>query len=185
LAGADLAERWTPRTDTTLLYSETTYDSDGNVTDTCPPDQFSQGGSTAASPPGAIPAVAPTPCTPPSQPASGAYYGTHQVYDPAGRMVASTTYRQSTVPACPTSSTQACPLTTFTGYDADGNQVTHTDPNGFTTNYSYDLLDRKLTQAVPRSGTGSSTTYETTTWAYDPSGDVTSMSAPAPSGAPV
>lgn len=173
---------WVPRDSSTLLYTETSYDSDGNPTDVCPPRQFTEGGSTPASAPGATPVVTPTLCSAPAQPTSSAYFGTHRVYDLADRLVASSSFRQTTVPACPVSGTQACPLTTSYAYDADGNQDAVTDPNGNTTNQTFDLNDRRISQSVPRSGSGSSTVYETTTWSYDPSGDVSAVSLPAPSG---
>jgi RHS repeat-associated protein/uncharacterized repeat protein (TIGR01451 family) len=169
--------QWVPRNDGTLsnLYTEYAYDANGNQTDLCPPRQFTEGGSgwTAASLPTARPLVTGTACAVPS-PLPAAYYGTHKVFDHADRTTSTTTYRQvaGTYPACAGSS--ACALVSSSAYDADGNQASTTDANGHTTTYVYDLLDRKSSMTVPRDATNA----YTTTWSYDPSGDVTSVIKP-------
>jgi RHS repeat-associated protein len=146
----------TPRNDGTYtdLTSVKVYDPDGNVTDVCPPRQYEPPSTTVA----------------PACPTTAAY-GTHTVYDNAGRPVTVTTYRQATTsPPQP-----AATLVTATGYDPDGNTVAVTDPNGNTTTTTWDALDRKTTQTVPRS-TGVS---EVTSWQYDPAGNTTAVLAPS------
>src|SRR5207302_3203219 len=59
-------------------------------------------------------------------------------------------------------------------YDADGNQVSSTDPNGHTTTTVFDLLDRKASQSVPRDAS----TSNTTTWNHDPAGNATAVIQP-------
>ena len=168
--------QWVPRNDgaLTTLYTEYAYDADGDQTDVCPPRQFAEGGFTAASLPTATTQVAATACAPPAQPSANAYYGTHTAYDAGDRKASATSYRQSVTPSCSVSGTAACPLGTSYGYDADANRVSSTDPRGTQTTYVFDLLDRKSSMTVPRDATHSFTT----TWAYDPAGDVTSVIKP-------
>gem|GEM_PF-998211 len=73
------------------------------------------------------------------------------------------------------------PLVTTTGYDADANPVAISDANAagpgdlaHTVASTYDLNDRQLTQTTPRSPTQ----RFTTTFAYSPSGDRTTMDRP-------
>src|SRR5205807_333587 len=97
-----------------------------------------------------------------------------------------TTYRETTQPACPTANTSACPLVTYRNYDGDGNAAGVENANGYpgdpthATVSTFDALDRKVAQAVPRQtvpGTGLVT--DTTTWADDPVGNTTVMTKPA------
>lgn len=97
---------------------------------------------------------------------SGGIYSTHMVYDASGRVSSSTAYRSAGVPE-----------TSSTTYDADGNALTRTDPNGVVTRDVYDTLDRKTSESQPRS---SSTSF-TTTRNYDAVGNVTSIVRPGPS----
>jgi RHS repeat-associated protein len=148
-------QRVVPRDASTSLYTKVVYDADGHVTDVCTPRQFTDGGT---SPTAACPA--------------GALYTTHSDYDTAGRQVASTTYRQQTDPS--TGVTTVFTNVTRTGYDADGNPTSVTDPDGNTATTTYDLLDRKVQATVPRSSSAAfSTVYR-----YDPSGDVTAVIRP-------
>jgi RHS repeat-associated protein len=135
----------TPRNDGTLtsLRTDTVYDADGNVTDTCPPREFGEAGATS--------------CT-----ASGAF-SKHQTYDVAGRVATKTTFRAAGAPD----------TTTFT-YDADGNQVTQTDPNGHVVTTGYDLLDRKVGETRQRDAGITNTTV----WNHDPAGSVTAVVQP-------
>jgi RHS repeat-associated protein len=59
---------------------------------------------------------------------------------------------------------------TYTTYDANSNRLTLTEPDGNTTNYSYDALNRVVTM-VNAAG-------DTTMTAYDPVGNVHSTTAP-------
>jgi len=55
-------------------------------------------------------------------------------------------------------------------YDADNNVLSSTDPNGNTTSYSYDAVDRRVTSVDP--------TGYTTTTVYDPAGNVIQTTDP-------
>lgn len=92
-----------------------------------------------------------------------ARYGQHSTYDTAGRVRTTTRYRDTTA------------LVATTGYDADGNPVSVTDPNGHTATSVFDLLARKQSTTVPRA-TGVS---HTTTWQHSPAGDVTAVTTAA------
>jgi RHS repeat-associated protein len=135
-----------PRNDGTYTTVETAwvYDADGNITDLCPPNQFT------------LPAAV---CN------TSSIYGTHSTYDAAGHRLTVTTFRAAGGAA----------NTTTTNYDADSNPVQVADPNGHTTNRTYDYTDRRLTEAVQRDAA----TSETTTWQFDPSGNVTAVTKPA------
>lgn len=141
-------KRLVPRSDGTFttLRTDSLYDRDGNITDVCPPREFSEGSAS---------------CT------STGLYSQHFVYDAAGRRMSATTFRAAT------GETTTTVATNFS-YDADGNPVTVTDPNGRSAPFTYDLLDRKMSVNVPRA-TG---VTNTTTWSYDPSGNVTAIVRP-------
>ena len=62
----------------TTVRTDTVYDADGNVTDVCPPNEFTTKGSNA--------------CT------STAAFSTHRTYDVAGRVASSTTFRAAGQP---------------------------------------------------------------------------------------
>jgi RHS repeat-associated protein len=101
---------------------------------------------------------------------SSSVYATHLAFDPAGHLSTQTRYRQAG---------QA--LTSCFGYDADGNQLSLTDPNGsscgdplHTTTAVVDALDRVTSRTVPRS----STLSETTSASYDPNGNTTALTPP-------
>ena len=141
----------TPRNDGTYTTLTTTnlYDRDGNVTTACSPRQV------VAAEPGST-----TSCVP------GGAYSTDIAYDLAGRAATTTSYRWN--------GAAAQPLPTTTAFDADGNQIAVTDANGHTRTATYDLQARKLTETVPRSA---GIAYSTS-WQYDPSGNVTAVMAP-------
>jgi YD repeat-containing protein len=114
----------------TSARTDTVYDADGHVTDTCPPREFTEGGRTT--------------CT-----ASGAF-SKHRAYDVAGRMATSMTFRAAGGP----------PDTSTSTYDADGNPRSVTDPNGHPATTLYDLLDRMVSQTRQRdSGSSNTTTW--------------------------
>jgi RHS repeat-associated protein len=146
---------YAPRYDGTfrLLRSDTVYDQDGNITDTCPPREFTEAHSTG--------------CT------SSGYFSTHQSYNAADLIVASTRYLgylDPTGDVCPSSSSYTCtPETTRYTYDADGNRLSLKDGNGHLTRYSYDVLDRLTSTVIQRDP---ATSY-TTSYGYDASGNRT------------
>jgi RHS repeat-associated protein len=139
-----------PRNDGTYttLRTDTIYDPDGNVTDICPPREFTEGSGTCS---------------------ATTAYSQHRTYDSAGLLATNSTYRASTT----------APNTTAYTYDADGNAATIVDANQHTVRFTYDLLDRKVSQAAPRDAS----TNVTTAWNHDPVGNVTAVIRPAPSGA--
>ena len=76
-------------------------------------------------------------------------------------------------------------LVTGYGYDAAGNQNTTTDPNGIETKSDFDALGRMTTNIADYTdGTPTSSTNQTTAYAYDGLNDITSMTAVMPSGTP-
>jgi RHS repeat-associated protein len=143
----------TPRNNNSLtsVYSGAAYDADGNVTDVCPPRQYSEGGSSTASP-----------CV------GTGTFSTRNAYDVAGRLQSSTQHRDWTLPdgSGPTT------LTTSYSRDADGNVISTTDDGGYITRDTFNLLDRRTSEQVPRD---KNVTYNTTQWQYDPAGDVTAQ----------
>lgn len=141
-----------PRNDGTLttLRTDIVYNPDGQPTDTCPPREFTEG--TAS-------------CT------GSAPFSTHTSYDTAGRVAATTTYRQHDATTSPASYDAH---TTTNSYDADGNLLTATDPSSNRTSYGYDPEDRRTAMTVPRAA-GST---QTTTYTYDPVGNRTAVTDP-------
>jgi RHS repeat-associated protein/uncharacterized repeat protein (TIGR01451 family) len=139
-----------PRFDGTYtnLATQTLYDPDGHATDVCSPRD--------AAPTSLEPDASAT-CTASSK------LATHTAYDSAGRPSTVTTYRDA----------NTAELVTYR-YDADGNQISVTDANLHRTTRVYDLLDRKVSEAVPRDATHTNTTA----WAYDPAGNVTAITRP-------
>ncbi len=93
---------------------------------------------------------------------SNGTYAAQYLIDRAGRTIAETRHRGATE------------LVTSFGFDADGNPTSVTDPNGHTTTQAYDLQGRLLSRSVPRSANKSFTS----TWAYDYTGNVTSVRGP-------
>jgi RHS repeat-associated protein len=138
--------RSVPRNDgvLTTLRTDTVYDADGHITDVCPPREFTEGGGTS--------------CT------GSGFFSQHRTYDVAGRMSSQTTFRTSGGQAVTTNST----------YDADGNQVSAADANQHVTTTTYDLLDRRTSQGVPRD----TSTTSITTWNHDPRGNTTAVVQP-------
>jgi RHS repeat-associated protein len=143
----------TPRNDGTFtnLKTQWIYDREGHVLDECSPREFTEGGSIT--------------CT------ATAEYGSHRGYNEAGLLKNATIYRDG-----------AAKTSTF-AYDADGNLASSADPRAldagasaatFTTTHTYDLLDRRTATTVPRDAT----TSFTTTYRYNDSGDLTSVSRP-------
>jgi len=146
-------DQYTPRDTYTSLHTAVVYDPDGNPTTACRPRQFTDGPSVY-------------------DPVTGRYvircdaaskYAEQVGYDVAGRRTSSTTYRDS-----------GTPLVTRWAYDADGNPVSSTDPNGHTIATAVDLLDRVTASTAPRSaGVGYTTGY-----GYDPAGNKTTVTHP-------
>lgn len=96
---------------------------------------------------------------------SSGVHSSHMTWDRAGRTSAETRYRDGS----PTTT-----LTTGYGYDADGNPTRVTDPNDHTTTSTFDEQGRQLTQTKPRSANRA----YTTSWNYDPSGNIRAIRAP-------
>ena len=69
------------------------------------------------------------------------------------------------------------PTTTYT-YDANGNQVSTTDPNGNTTTYTYNADNEKISETGPAITVGSASVNPTTTYTYDANGNQTSVTDP-------
>lgn len=173
-------------------------DANGNVTQTCTPRDFdaadgmidntATGSGTGNNLPTSTTSFTTliADCATPEIP----LYGSVTSHDPSNHLTQVVQYRAAqgtpdgtTVPG----GTQT--LTTTYQYDADGNPTSMLDPagnaqtapnTGFNpVTASYDLLDRRTSQAVPRtSTTHGSPTVVTTSWGYDDSGDVTSVTAP-------
>jgi RHS repeat-associated protein len=135
-----------PRNDSNFstLRTDTLHDADGRVTDICPPREFTPQSTGTCTPTGT--------------------YSAHFSFDSMGRLSTSTTYH---MPG------GAANITT-NNYDADGNRTQLTDANGHITTFAFDLLDRELSQTVPRD----STTSYTTSYSYDPSGNRTAVVKP-------
>ena len=57
------------------------------------------------------------------------------------------------------------------GYDPSGNQTSATDPDGNTTTYAYNAAGELTSQVQPVSSSAS----DTTSYGYDPAGDQTSV----------
>ena len=179
---------------TVMLRTDTDYDADGDITDVCPPREFD---ATQAASAAAVAATNHTAalCSP------AGIYSSHDTYNDADNVVTTTTYRSDGVAKA---SNQA--VTTSYGYDADGNTIQTTNPDGtaagalpdsYTVFTGYDILDREICQFTPRQA-GSTPTgacaavpaaltaavdYDTTTWNYDPSGDVINEIMPPGSAA--
>ncbi|MEV5000148.1 Kelch repeat-containing protein [Nocardioides sp. LML1-1-1.1] len=130
------------------VVSRSVYDREGHVTTACSPRQAD---TTETQADGSCDA--------------SSKYATHTSYDAAGNVVTATKHRIGDTPSA---------LTTSFEYDADRNQVAVTDANGHRTTTAYDLLARRTSQTVPRSGTKTFTTG----WSYDASGNVTAVRAP-------
>ncbi|HZS13237.1 MAG TPA: DNRLRE domain-containing protein [Candidatus Dormibacteraeota bacterium] len=126
--------------------TDTVYDEDGNATRTCPPNSFANGTTSCAT--------------------STSAYDTAHTYDVNDRLATTVT--------CRTSCTSPNVFTSSFTYDADGNQITATDPRGTTTTTAYNLLDRKTSSSYTRSGTAI-----TTTWTYSDAGDTVDVVDPS------
>jgi RHS repeat-associated protein len=153
-----LLETTSPRWDGTYrtLTSAQVYDSDGNVLEACPAREFTEGAGSCG--------------------AAGTtdYFSTYTAYNPADLPTTVTTY---TANAPVTGSPRSSMVTT--AYDADGNAVSTTNADGFTTTNTYNVLDKLVATTVPHS---SSVEY-TTSYGYDPSGNRIWTSQPPTSGA--
>ncbi|MEU7059004.1 FG-GAP-like repeat-containing protein [Streptomyces sp. NPDC046197] len=69
-------------------------------------------------------------------------------------------------------------VTTY-GYDADGNRTSVKSPLGYTTSMTFDADGRMLTQVDPRGNvSGATASQYTTTYAYDPAGNQTTVTDP-------
>ena len=119
---------------------------------------------------------------------------TRTSYDARGRVtrvVQNCTDTGTTVPADP--AWRACAgtgtrdatwnLTTDTAYDARGNRVQETAPNGRVTRYVYDGLDRLVQQVENWAASPTLPTQNVTTdYAYDAAGRQVAVRAPSPAG---
>lgn len=161
------------------------YDADGNPTTVCSPRDFS-------STDGAMPYT--NTAGQPVTTSCGSYtalYGATTSYDAADHATSQDRYhvpagsRDTTPPSLPNMSELTC-----AAYDPDGNLIDGQHPNknaatcpvdrtgyaaGYTTAYSYNVLDRASATTTPPSSSGVSTT---TAYAYDPSGDLTVTTNP-------
>ncbi|MGH7687479.1 MAG: LamG-like jellyroll fold domain-containing protein [Candidatus Dormibacteria bacterium] len=142
-----------------FVYTGYQYDADGHTVDGCSPRQYAEGGLASSS--GAC-----------ATSNSNTNYSTISTYDVAGRLRTSSTSRDWALTYGGLTT-----LTTTYGYDGDGSQITTTDPGGYISTTTYNVLDRKTASAVPRDH---NVTYETTAYTFDPSGN--ELSATAPNG---
>ena len=143
-----------PRYDDTYgtVRTDTRYDQDGNVTDTCPPRQFTDGAASACS-------------------ATGTF-SKHSTYNAAGLIMAWSVYQGDTWSGAPAPVLE----TTRYTYDANGNELTIIDPNSHTTTNTYDPLDRLTKTTVPRDASHQISFQ--TTFGYDASGNRVLTSEP-------
>ena len=139
--------RLVPRFDgtNTTLRTDRVYDLDGNVVSLCSPRAFTEGN-------------APTCTSAAAQP-----YRRDRTYDTRNHQLT-----ESTMHAAGGSVN-----TTSYAYDADGNQITVTTPNGHPRSVGYDADDRRISESWQRVAGGPTISK---TWAYDHSGNVTSES---------
>ncbi|MFB7272679.1 DUF6531 domain-containing protein [Streptomyces sp. NPDC056244] len=78
-----------------------------------------------------------------------------------------------------TSSTDRLSKTTSYGYDADGNLLSSTTPLGNKTSWTYDADGRQATAIDPRgNAAGADPAQYTTTYGYDPAGNLTTVTDP-------
>jgi len=116
-----------PRDSTTNLETDHAFDLDGNLTVTCPPRHFTEGGG------GACAASSPT------------LFDTVKTYNKLDKALTTTTY-ENTASGTQTQVTQD-------GYDADGNLSSVMDANHDTTTYTFDLANRRTVMTTPRAAT--------------------------------
>ena len=143
-------DTYVPRATGVWRHAVKIYDADGNVLFDCGPRQAAEEPSVACG--------------------AGAHYSTANTFDDLGRLDTVTRYRQ-TVDSIGQYNNGWVTLTTAFGYDADSNQTSVRDPNGRLSTATFDLLDRKKSQAVPRDAS----TTVTTEWDYSRSGDLTAV----------
>jgi titin len=143
-------ETISPRWDGTsrTLTSAAVYDQDGNVVESCPAREFTEG-SGGCHGPGS---------------ATIDYFSIYTAYNAADLPTSVTSYTATT----PVSGTPAAAVTTIT-HDADGNVITTTNADGVTTTDSYNVLDRLVWTATPQTGSNDAVTW----FGYDPSGNRT------------
>lgn len=130
-------------------YTSYTYDANGNATLT----RVYAGSVT-------LPATVAS--TPPAPPA-GAYRESSFTYDALNRQTA--TQISGVVTGSYATGYAAANLVTASAYDANGNVIKLTDPNGGITYFWYDALSRKTAQVDAEGAL--------TIWTYDPDGNVT------------
>ncbi len=130
-------------------YSSFTYDANGNVT-----LARVYAGSVAL--PGTV-------STTPPAPPSGGYRESSFTYDALNRQA--TSQVSAVVTGSYATGYAAANLVTTSQYDANGNVIKLTDPNGGITYVWYDALSRKTAQVDAEGAL--------TTWTYDPDGNVT------------
>ncbi|PWG15419.1 hypothetical protein DF268_01010 [Streptomyces sp. V2] len=98
-----------------------------------------------------------------------------KVTDPLGKTVSSVYDKNDRL----TSTTNQLGKTTGYTYDADGNQLTSTSPLGNKETLTYDGDGRQVTAVDPRgNATGADPAQYTTTSAYDPAGNLTTVTDP-------
>ncbi|MGD1052671.1 MAG: PKD domain-containing protein, partial [Candidatus Dormibacteria bacterium] len=153
-------ETITPRWDgtTRTLTTAKVYDPDGNVVESCPATEFTEGqGSCGGTSPGTnigYSTVGDSPSL-----TTDDSFSTYTAYDPADLPVSVTT--DALVAGTLT------PAVTATTYDADGNVLTTTNAKGVTVTNDYNVLDRLLWTATPENPGE----YATSWYGYDPSGN--------------
>jgi RHS repeat-associated protein/uncharacterized repeat protein (TIGR01451 family) len=144
------------RTAGVTLHTGSAYDADGHLTDSCTPRDYdaAEGRLTFGTCP------------------TTALYGDHKTYDTAGAAITETTFR---APAGTADTTSSTAITSSSTRDADGNVLTTTNPLNVTTTDTYDVLDRKVREYVPRV-TGQQANV--TVWTYDAAGNTTTLVQP-------
>jgi RHS repeat-associated protein len=141
-------ETISPRWDGTsrTVTSASVYDPDGNVLESCPANEFTEGSGG---------------CHGPSS-ATVDYFSTYTTYNVADLPISVRTYTANT----PVTGTPTAAVAT-TSYDADGNVISTTNADGYTTTNDYNVLDRLVWTGTPQSGNH----YVVSWYGYDPSGN--------------
>ena len=190
------------------LNSAWVYDQDGNITKTCTPRDFDPNGGNAKAADNSTPGTSAPSTSAKLDTLTGAcsnnvpLYGSTSTYGNADETTSVSKYRAPGSPATPDGTTVPSgtkALTTTSTYDADGNTVNVLDPAGtagvapnqashVAMKYTYDSLDRKVCQSMPRLTSGlpavpsdctrTATQSAYTVTHYNDSGDVESVEAP-------
>ncbi|HEV3232011.1 MAG TPA: fibronectin type III domain-containing protein, partial [Candidatus Dormibacteraeota bacterium] len=164
-AASRLIDKKVPRASAQGVYDEsaTDYDRDGNAIRLYAPRAFSEGPANV--------------------------FVTVKKYDPGDRQRSSVAVRGAysdspSLQPCRGSNANDAPIpldwvvcqTNVGLIDADGNQTLTIDSQGRYVQYTYDILDRKVAEAQPRSN--SNGPLNTTTYSYDFSGNTTAVTRP-------